>query len=120
MLPKNIKKCARIIASNQFMKIFFTRSSHPTTIDYKAAAAEGIWAYHTVKHQYSFHSNDCTFQLFKAIFLDSDIHKKFASARTKIASIITGVLASYAQKKLLSDLGVQLFSISLMPPITMK
>ena len=52
------------------------------------------------------------FQLFKAIFLDSDVAKKFASARTKIASIISGVLAPYAQKKLLSDLGTQLFSIS--------
>ena len=78
------------------MKNFFTRPSQPTTTEYKTAAVEGTWAYHTVKHQQLFHFNDYTSQLFKAIFPDSDVAKKFASTRTKIASIITGVLAPYA------------------------
>ena len=81
-----------MIDSNQSVKKFFTRPSHLMVTDYKAAAAEGMWAYHTVKHQQSFYSNDCMSQLFKAIFPDSDVAKKFASARTKIASIITGIL----------------------------
>ena len=106
------KKCARMINSNQSMENFCTKPSQPTTTDYKAAAAEGTWAYHTVKHQQSFNSNDCTSQLFKAIFPDSVVAKKFTSARTKIASIITGVLAPFAQQKVLSDLGTQPFSIS--------
>ena len=50
-------------------------------------------------------------KLLKAIFPHSDVAKKFASARTKIASIITSVLAPYAQKKLFSDLGTQPFTI---------
>ena len=87
-----------MIDSNHSMKNFFTSLSQPTNSDYKAAAAEGTWAYHTAKHQQSFLSNNCTSQLFKAIF--PDVAKKFASARTKTASIITGVLAPYAQKKL--------------------
>ena len=106
------KKCAQMLDSNQSMESFCTRPSRPTTIDYKAAAAEGTWAYHTVKHHQSFNSNDCTSQLFKAIFPDLEVAKKFASARTKITSIITGVLAPYAQTKMLSDLGTQPFSIS--------
>ena len=65
-----------------------------------------------MKHQQSFLSNDCTSHLFKTLFPDSDIAKKFASARTKIKSIITGVLGSYAQKILLSELGTQPFSVS--------
>ena len=101
-----------MIDSNQSMKNFFTRPSQPTITDHKAAAAEGTRAFHTVKHQQSFHSNECMSQLFKAIFPDSDVAKKFASAGTKIASIIAGVLAPYAQKKFLSDFGTKPFSIS--------
>ena len=80
------------------MENFYTKQSQTTTIDYKAATAEGTWAYHAVKHQQSFHSNDYILQLFKTVFPDSDVAKTFSSARTKIASIITGVLAPYAQK----------------------
>ena len=83
------KKCARMIDSNQSVKNFFARPSQPTTTDYKAAAAESAWAYHTVKHHQSFHSNSCMSQLFKAIFPDSDVAKKFASARTKVTSIVS-------------------------------
>ena len=94
-----------------FYKKFFHKPISKTNSDYKAAAAEGTRAYHTVKHQQSFFSNDCTSQLFKAIFPDSGVAKKFASAKTKTASIITGALAPYAQKKLLFDLGTQPFSV---------
>ena len=92
-----------MIESNQSMKSFFTRPFQLTTTECKTAAAERTWAYHTVKHQQSFHSNDCKSQSFKAFFPDSDVAKKFASARTKRASNVSGVPAHYAQKKLLSD-----------------
>ena len=101
-----------MLDSNQSMEGFCTRPSRPTTTDYKAAAAEGMWAYHTVKHYQLFNSNDCTSPLFKAIFPDVEVATKFASAKTKITSIITGVLSPYAQTKMLSDLGTQPFSIS--------
>ena len=107
------KNNARSIASNQSMKNFFTSRTSPNNLDYKAAAAEGAWAFHIAKHQQSFLSNDCTTHLIKAIFSDSDITKKFTSARTKTASIITGVLAPFAQKSLLSELGENPFSISI-------
>ena len=99
------KNNARSIASNQSMKNFFTSRTSPNNLDYKAAAAEGAWAFHTAKHQQSFLSNDCTTHLIKAIFSDSDIAKKFTSARTKTASIITGVLAPFAEISSLSELG---------------
>ena len=106
------KKCAQMIDSNYFIKNIFTSPSQPTNSDYKAAAAEGTWAYHTIKHQQTFLSNDCASQLFKAIFPNLGVAKKFASARTKTASIITGVFAPNAQKKLLFGLGTRPFSIS--------
>ena len=107
------KNNARSIASIKSMKNFFTSRTSPNNVDYKAAAAEGAWAFHLAKHQQSFLSNDCTTHLIKAIFSDSDIAKKFTSARTKTASIITSVLAPFTQKSLLSELEENPFSISI-------
>ena len=106
------KDSARQTKSNQSIKNFFKSQSAPTNLNYQTAAAEGTWAFHTVKHQQSFLSNDCTSLLFKTLFPDSDIAKKFASSRTKTKSIITGVLGPYAQKIFLSELGTQPFSVS--------
>ena len=111
MQLKKHKNSARQTKSKQSVKAFFKSQSVPTTLDYKTAAAEGIWAFHTVKHQQSFLSNDCTSHLFKTLFPDSDIAKKFASARTKTKSITTRVLGPYAQKILLSELGTQPFAV---------
>ena len=106
------KNSARQTKSNQSVKAFFKSPSAPSTLDYKTAVAESTWAFHTVKHQQSFLSNDCTSHLFKTFFPGSDIAKKFASARTETKSIITGVLGPYAQKILFSELGTQPFSVS--------
>ena len=121
------KKCARMINSNQFvetswifLQIFLQRPSQPTTTDYKAAAAEGILAYHTVKHQQTFNSNHCTSQFFKAIFPDSDVAKKFTSAKTRISSIIIGVLAPLLNKRCCLTLVHHPFQSRLMPLITRK
>ena len=105
MLPLDTKRMLGSIALSQSMKNYCTSRNSPNSLDYKVAAAEGAWAFHTAKHQQSFFSNDCTAHLVKAVFSDSDIARKFTSARTKTASIITSVLAAFAQKSLLSDLG---------------
>jgi len=73
MLPQNYM--TRSVASSQSMKQIFESRTPPANLDYKAAAAEGAWAFHTAKHQQSFLSNDCTINLIKAIFIDSDIAK---------------------------------------------
>ena len=112
MLPKSIKNVLECLIQINPWKVFAHGHLGQQPQIIKAAAAEGTWAYHTVKHHQSFNSNDCTSQLFKAIFPDSEVAKKFAFARTKITSIITGVLAPYAQTKMLSDLGTLPFSIS--------
>ena len=66
------KDSARQTKSNQSIKNFLKSQSAPTNLDYQTAAAEGTWAFHTVKHQQSFLSNDCTSHLFKTLFPDSD------------------------------------------------
>jgi len=66
----------------------------------------------------SFCSNDCTSQLFQAIFPDSDVAKKFASSRTKTAGIIAEVLALYVKKVYYLTLVPSPFQSRLMPPFT--
>jgi len=106
------KNMARSIASNQSMKQSIKSRTTTANLEHKAAA-EGAWSFHAAKHQQSFLSNDCTTNLIKAIFTDSEIAKKFTSARTKTGSIITGIPAPFAHKLLLSELGEQPFLISI-------
>ncbi|CAM2097290.1 unnamed protein product [Caretta caretta] len=59
-------------------------------------AAEGAFAFHTVKHNDSFKSMDCTSVLLKKTFPDSEVAWKFSSARTKIEAIVISVLALHS------------------------
>ena len=63
--------------------------------DIKLAAAEGVFAYHTVKHNHSFRSMDCTTKLVQKLF-----DQKFPSARTKTEAIVSNVLAPLAIKEM--------------------
>ena len=72
------------LSQNQSVKAFFKSQSAPTNLDYETAAAEGTWAFHTVKHQQSFLSNDCTSHLFKTLFTDSDIAKNLPRPEQKL------------------------------------
>ena len=59
-------------------------------------AAEGVFAFHTVKHHSSFKSMDCTSALLKKTFPDSEVARKFSSARTKTEAIVNSVLAPHS------------------------
>lgn len=67
------------------------------------SATEGALAFHTIKHNFSFRSTDCTTKLLKKILPDSEIAKKISSARTKTEAIITGVLAPHTLKMLKTE-----------------
>ena len=66
---------------------------------FKLAAAEGLYAYHTVKHNQSFRSMDCTSGLIKKLF-----DKQFSCARTKAEAICTNVFSPYLLSELQKDL----------------
>lgn len=70
---------------NQTIQQFVQNKTAPTSIDLKVAAAEGTWAFHIIKHHHSFASADCVSSdnLFKQMFGDSEIAKKFSSAQKK-------------------------------------
>ena len=70
----------------------------------EVAAAEATMAFHTVKHHYSYKSNDCTSTLMAKIFPDSSTAKKFSCARIKIEAIVNNVLAPASVQCVLNDI----------------
>jgi hypothetical protein len=73
----------------------------------QVAAAEATIAFHTVKHHYSYRSNDCTSSLVAKTFPDSEIAKKYSCARTKIEAIVNHVLVPNAVQSVLKDIEEQ-------------
>ncbi|VVC35789.1 Hypothetical protein CINCED_3A001819 [Cinara cedri] len=65
----------------------------------KIAAEEGMFAFHTIVHNHSFRSMDCTTALIKMLH-----EKKFSCARTKCESIILNVLAPFAMDQIIDEL----------------
>ncbi|KAL4090122.1 hypothetical protein QTP88_025021 [Uroleucon formosanum] len=84
-----------LLSSKPSFAEFFKNVNTPTSKDLEIAAAEGVWAYHTVQENHSFRSNDCASKLIQSCF-DS----KFRCARTKTEAIIKNVFAP----KAISDL----------------
>lgn len=82
-------------ASSSSMLNFFKKTDSPTSKDLDIAAAEGTWAFHTVQHNHSFRSNDCSSPLIQACF-----EQKFRCARTKSQAIVVNVLATMATEDL--------------------
>lgn len=94
------KNADRAAASSSSMLNFFKKSSVPTSKDLDIAAAEGVWAYHTIQENHSFRSNDCASKLIQSCF-----DQKFRCARTKTEAIVVNILAQTAIKELKDDLG---------------
>uniref|UniRef100_A0A8C4T0E1 Uncharacterized protein n=1 Tax=Erpetoichthys calabaricus TaxID=27687 RepID=A0A8C4T0E1_ERPCA len=80
-------------SSSAKLTAFFVR---PGKTEDDVNAAEGAMAFHTVKHHNSYRSMDCTSTLLKKAFPDSDIAKKFSSARTKTEAIVNGAIAPHS------------------------
>lgn len=72
------KNADRAAASSSSLLNFFKKSDAPNLKDLDIAAAEGVWAYHTIQENHSFRSNDCASKLIQSCF-----DPKFTCARTK-------------------------------------
>lgn len=75
-----------------------------TKLDDQVSAAEGTVAFHTIKHHFSYRSNDCTSPLFKIIFSDSVITKNYTCARTKTEAIVNNVLGPHSVEIVIEEL----------------
>lgn len=71
----------------------------------KAAAVEGTFVYHGVKHGHSYNSQQCTISLSKNLFgSSSTVAKSLSCGRTKSRAIACNVLAPYFTSKLIDEL----------------
>ena len=62
-----------------------------------------MWSLFVAKHNLAFLTSDHSNKLFKAMFPDSEIAKKFACGHTKTTAIVKEVLAPYYQKQALDN-----------------
>jgi hypothetical protein len=96
---QHIKKRKHAIAaenkscSNKVMS-YFTKET--ITNDCKhTAGEEGLFAFHTTKHNHSFPSMDCTSSVIRRLH-----EEKFSCRRTKCESTVVNVLAPFAMQQL--------------------
>ncbi|XP_072142368.1 uncharacterized protein [Dermacentor andersoni] len=76
----------------------FFRQGHAGEKELQFAASEGVFAFHTIAHNQSFRSMDCTSKLVQKCF-----NEKFCCARTKAEAIALNVLAPSAEEYLKTD-----------------
>ena len=76
------------VASTKMTNYFVTAGSK---CEDETSAAEGILAFHAVKHHHSFLSMDCKSVFLKKIFPDSNVAKKFSRGHTKTEKVVTNV-----------------------------
>lgn len=80
------------------LKTFF-RGANLGSTEEKLAAAEGCFAFHTVQHNQTFRSMDCTSKLVQKCF-----DPKYSCAKTKCEAIVTNVISPFAMSELGKDL----------------
>lgn len=97
------KSGMRQTSASKSITIFFV-SQKDDNAQFKIAAVELTWAYHTNRHALSYRSLDCSIKLSKVTFLDSDVVTKMSCAQTKGEILITDVLAPYIVQLRLADL----------------
>jgi hypothetical protein len=86
------KGCSKKVTS------YFTKET--VTDECKHIAAEaGLFAFHTIKHNHSFRSMDCTSSVIRRLH-----EEKFSCGRTKCESIVVNVLAPLAMQQILEEL----------------
>jgi hypothetical protein len=88
------KSCVQQEASSSKVTDFFSCKEFGNS-QHKLAAAEGTFAYHTIRHNHSYRSTDCTSKLIKDMF-----NPKYASGRTKTEAIVTNVLFPFVSQEL--------------------
>ena len=72
--------------------------------DNNITAAELALTFHTVKHNLSYNSMDCTNKLSRILYADSKVATKIRLARTKMEALVTDVLGPYAVEGVINDL----------------
>ena len=77
--------------------------------------AEARWSLYVTKHNLnlSFQASDHATKLFKVMFPDSNIAKKFACGHTKTAAVVSEAFAPHYKQPIISNLSMNPFSIQM-------
>ena len=71
----------------------FFRSENFGKKEIELAKIEGLWAFHTVRHNQSFSSMECTSKL-----IQQNFEPKFSCAKTKCQAIVKNVIAPFSRE----------------------
>jgi hypothetical protein len=92
----------KIVVSNmscsQKITSYFTKETI-TDEDKPIPAEEGLFAFHTIKHNHSFRCVDCTSSVIRNLHA-----QKCSCDRTKCEAIVVNVLAPFAMQQILEEL----------------
>ena len=77
----------------------YYKKKEPSTTEYELATQEGSFAYHTIQHNHSFCSMDCSSSMIHNFY-----QQKFTCARTKCEAIEKNVFAPWALELVSQDL----------------
>lgn len=88
--------------SHQLLTNFFTKKD--STENLRVTISELSMVYHTVKHQHSYNSFDCTSKLNSLLYYDSSLAKQIHCGRTKASSLTENVLGPKAIELVVNDL----------------
>lgn len=102
-------KRADLAKSSSKVLTNFLRSNTFNDKEKDLAIVEGTWTFHSVQHNFSFRSNDCTSKLIKSCF-----NEKYSCARTKCESIVNNIFTPMSLNTIKADLSnVQCITIYL-------
>lgn len=94
----------------KLMDKFFSPISETTPLEVKVLTAEVLWSRFIVEHNLPISASDHATRLFKIMFSDSEIAKRFRSSRTKTTALIRQGCAEI-QKKVAKDVGDKPFTL---------
>ena len=77
----------------------YYKKKEPSTTEYELATQEGSFAYHTIQHNHSFRSMDCSSSMIRNFY-----QQKFTCAITKCEAIVKNVFAPWALELVSQDL----------------
>lgn len=84
-----------LVSTSEKQKLdnYFTRKNSSEEFD--LIRDELLWSYHSVRHNHSFRSMDCTSNLLKLF-----CNKKFSCARTKTEALVKNVIGEWCNEHL--------------------
>ena len=96
---KRHKEAGKASSSSKTVSSFFRLD-----VDSSTVKAESMWSLFIAKHNLAFLSSDHSNKLFKEMFPDSKIAKKFACGRTKTTAIVKEAISPYFHNKAVNNL----------------